>query len=105
MRAFEGTAGPLGGPARETGMTARSPRGPFMAAALSLLLMAGACRDAPTIVVKSDGGTSVLTGRSGAVVEAADDGKSLAVPADLPAFAPAQWWPSPVPMNDRAPRS
>jgi hypothetical protein len=50
--------------------------------------MAGACKDEPKIILKADGGTSVVTGASGAVVEAADDGKSLPVPTDLPAFAP-----------------
>lgn len=70
-------------------MTARSPRGLLMVAALSPLLLAGACRDEPKIIVKAEGGTSVLTGGDGAVVHAAGEGKSLPIPDDLPAFAPA----------------
>jgi hypothetical protein len=70
-------------------MTARSPRGLLTAAALSTFLLAGACRDEPKIIVKANGDTSLITGRDGAVVDAAEDGKSLAIPADLPAFAPA----------------
>jgi hypothetical protein len=69
-------------------MTAPSPRGPFAVASLAVLLLAGACKDEPRIIVKADGGTSVVTGAGGAVVEAADDGKSLPVPTDLPSFAP-----------------
>lgn len=70
-------------------MTARSPRGLLMVAGLSSLLLAAACRDEPKIIVKAEGGTSVLTGGDGAVIQAAGDGKSLPVPTDLPAFAPA----------------
>jgi hypothetical protein len=70
-------------------MTAPSPRGPFTVAALSLLLLAGACKDEPKIIVKANGRTAVQTGTDGAVVESADDGSSLAAPTDLPVFAPA----------------
>lgn len=70
-------------------MTARSPRGPLSAAVLTLLLLVGACRDEPKIIVKADGSTNVLPGGEGAVIQAAGDGKSLPVPTDLPAFAPA----------------
>lgn len=70
-------------------MTARSPRGLLTVAALSSLLFAGACRDEPKIIVKAKGGTSFVTGSEGAMVEAAGEGKSLPLPTDLPAFAPA----------------
>ncbi len=78
-------------------MTTHSPRGPKSAAlpplavlaALSSVLLLGGCRDEPKIVVKPDGGTQVLTGPGGAVVDTAADGASLAVPDDLPAFAQA----------------
>jgi hypothetical protein len=60
------------------------------AVVLSLLLLAGACRDEPKIIVKKVEGQSETTAfPGGAVVEAASEGQSLAVPDDLPAFAPA----------------
>lgn len=73
----------------EFDMTAPSPRGLVAVSALALLVLAAACKDEPRIIVKSDGRTTVQTGMGGPVVEAADEGGSLDVPADLPAFAPA----------------
>lgn len=73
----------------EFDMTAPSPRGLVAVSALSLLLLAGACKDEPSVIVRSDGRTTVQTGMGGPVVEAARDGGSLEVPTDLPAFAPA----------------
>jgi hypothetical protein len=71
-------------------MTARPLRGPMTAVVLSILLLAGACRDEPKIVVKKIEGRSDTTELpGGAVIEAASEGQSLAVPEDLPAFAPA----------------
>ena len=70
-------------------MTARSPRGLLTVAVLPILLLAGACRDEPKVIVKANGTTKLLTGAEGAVVQAADEGKSLGIPSDLPAFAPA----------------
>lgn len=69
-------------------MTAPSPRGLFAVAPLAVLLLAAACRDEPKIIVKAEGGTSVVTAVGGATVESADDGASLPEPTDLPAFAP-----------------
>lgn len=69
-------------------MTAPSPRGPVSVAALSLLLLVGACKDEPRVVVKSDG-TTIVDGPGDTVIQAAEDGASLPPPADLPAFAPA----------------
>lgn len=70
-------------------MTARSPRGPLTAAALSLLLFASACRDEPKIIVKKVEGASVVEGGTEGLIESAAEGASLSVPQDLPAFAPA----------------
>jgi hypothetical protein len=73
-------------------MRAPSPRGPFRLAAvsaLSLFLLAGACKEQPKITVSSDGGTSVVAIPGGAVVEAAEDGSSLQSLSDMPRFAPA----------------
>ncbi len=71
-------------------MPARPLRGPMAAVALSLLLLAGACRDEPKIIVKKIEGRSDLTDHPGdSVIEAALDGQSLKLPKDLPAFAPA----------------
>jgi hypothetical protein len=70
-------------------MTARSPRGLLVAAGFSVLLFTAACRDEPKIVVTKVGGATVEVGPAGAVVEEAADEKTLSLPTDLPAFAPA----------------
>jgi hypothetical protein len=73
-------------------MSAPSPRGPLRLAAVSavsLFLLAGACKDEPKITVTSDGSTKVVAIPGGAVVEAAEDGASLEPLSELPRFAPA----------------
>jgi hypothetical protein len=70
-------------------MTATSPRGLLTAASLALLLLAGACRDEPKVIVKKVDGTVAVTAVDGAILETAGDGKALPTPEGLPAFAPA----------------
>lgn len=70
-------------------MTAPSPRGLLSAAVLTLLIMAGACRDEPKVIVKKVDGNVAVTAVDGAVVQAAGDGEALPAPEGLPAFAPA----------------
>ena len=59
------------------------------AAMVCAILLLAACRDKPEVVVKPDGSTTVMTSSDGATVESADDGKSLELSTELPAYAPA----------------
>jgi hypothetical protein len=74
-------------------MTARSPRGRSMAHTPFLLMavcaLVAACKDEPTIVVKADGATRIISASGREIVDTAGDGASLKAPTDLPAFAPA----------------
>jgi hypothetical protein len=69
-------------------MTAPSPRGPLTAAVFALLLVTGACRDEPKVIVKKVNGDVDVTAVDGAILQTADDGKALPTPEGLPAFAP-----------------